>query len=72
MAARTVSTGNTSAKKKWRRRPAAAAPPSRLNQIARVDLLTELGGVGARLTRAYRQREWVTRPVAPHTTGCGI
>jgi len=32
------------AKKKRRRHPAAAAPPRRLNHIARVGLLTELGG----------------------------
>ena len=40
-----------SAKKKWRRHPAAAAPPRRLNQIARVGLLTELG-VSAPASRA--------------------
>ncbi len=32
--------------KKWRRRPAGGAPPRRLNQMARVGLLTELAGIG--------------------------
>ena len=45
------SANNNSTKKKWRRRPAGGAPPRRLNQMARVGLLTDIELAG-RLARA--------------------
>ena len=58
-------------KKKCRRRPAAAAPPSRPEQVKQVGLLAELAGIGAasrarvttaRLVNAYSPaHRWIAR-----------